>query len=416
MEPEVEPVAATPSTHEPTPPRRRRRYVIWGVVVVAFVVLFWWVLRGHQEGAKRPAAFPVTINTATARQLDIPVYLDAIGTVTPIYTNLIASQVNGQVQAVHYQEGQLVHQGTPLVDIDPRPFQATLLQAQGTLQRDTQVLAQAKMDLERYRTAWARNAIAKQQLDDQEKLVAQTEGTVKNDQGTVQFDQVQLGFCHLTSPITGRVGLRLVDPGNIVTAASATTLAVITQLQPISVVFTVSEDDLGQVLAQTRDGAKLSVIALDRVKSKQLATGALITIDNQIDTTTGTVKLRAQFDNADEALFPNQFVNTRLLVRTVQNATTVPSSAVQHDGAQAFVYTIVGDRAHIQRVTTGVIEGEQTQVNGLAPGTVVANSSFEKLHDNARISMAAPGAGSGSAAAGSGSGSGSAAPVRSSQL
>ena len=186
---------------------------------------------------------------------------------------------------------------------------------------------------------------------------SQTEGTVKNDRGTVQFDEVQLSFCHITAPITGRVGLRLVDPGNVVTANAGTTLAVITQLEPISIVFTVSEDDLGQVLDQANHGAQLPVLALDRVKAKQLATGTLITVDNQIDTTTGTVKLRALFDNKNDVLFPNQFVNTRLLVRTIPHATTLPSSAIQHDSAQAFVYVIANGRAHVQKVKTGITEG-----------------------------------------------------------
>jgi multidrug efflux system membrane fusion protein len=399
------PELGIPSAPGTSPPRRwrrypRRRYLIGFVVLLVSAVLFWWLIRGLQ-GTKRPlAAPPVTVVAATAQQANMPVYLDAIGTVTPLHTALITSQVNGQVMAVHYQEGQLVHRGTPLVDIDPRPFEATLLQAEGLLERDLQVLAQAKMDLERFRAAWARNAIAKQLLDDQEKLVLQTEGTVKNDRGIVKFDEVQVSFCHIVAPFTGRIGLRLVDPGNVVTATSATTLAVITQVQPITVVFTISEDDLSEVLEQTRRGARLEVTALDRVKSKKLAAGTLTTIDNQIDTTTGTVKLRALFDNADEALFPNQFVNTRLLVRTVDGAIIVPSSAVQHDGLQTFLYVIQNAHAHVQHVKTGVIEGDSTQVDGIAPGTVVANSSFEKLQDGAAVVLASPVAARGPSAPG----------------
>jgi len=356
-------------------------------VLLACVGLFWWI-RGREHAPRHVGAVPITVVAATAQRADLPVILDAIGTVTPVYTNQIASQVTGQVMSVSYKEGQLVERGTPLVDIDPRPFEATLLQAQGVLERDTQVLAQAKMDLQRYRAAWAKNAIAKQQLDDQEKLVLQTEGTVKNDRGTVKYDRVQLSYCHITAPIAGRVGLRLVDPGNLVNTGTATTLAVITQLQPISVVFTVSEDDLGPVLEQTRQGAQLSVDAMSRTKSKRLATGTLITIDNQIDTTTGTVKLRALFDNQDQALFPNQFVNTRLLVRTVRAALTVPSSTIQHDGTETFVYVITNGRVHMQHVTTGVIDGDTTQIEGIAPGTLVANSSFEKLQDGAPVATA----------------------------
>ncbi len=258
---------------------------------------------------------------------DIGVYLDAIGTVTPVYTASITSQVNGLVVAVHYKEGQLVNKGDPLVDIDSRPYRATLLQAQGALERDENLLAQAQMDLERYRAAWARNAIAKQILDDQEKLVLQDEGTVKNDQGTVQFDQIQVDYCHITAPIAGRVGLRLVDPGNVVQSAGTVTLAVITQLEPITVIFTIPEDSLGPVEARLRKKAKLTVDAFDRTAQTKIASGKLLTLDNQIDTTTGTVKGRSLFDNKNDALFPNQFVNTRLLVNTLQGVTLIPASS-----------------------------------------------------------------------------------------
>lgn len=386
---QTEPGGGSPSVPASSPPRRRRRSLIWLVVLIAVAVPVWWLLRARQ-GPKRAAVPPVTVVAATAQQANVPVYLDAIGTITPLHTARISSQVNGQVMAVHYKEGQLVRRGMPLLEIDARPFEATLLQAQGLLERDLQLLAQAKMDLERYRAAWARNAIAKQQLDDQEKLVLQTEGTVKNDRGTVKFDEVQVSFCHITAPFTGRIGLRLVDPGNIVSAATGTTLAVVTQVQPISVVFTISEDDLGDVLEQMRRGVRLEVDAYDRVKSRKLATGTLTTIDNQIDTTTGTVKLRATFGNDDDALFPNQLVNTRLLVRTVEGAITVPSSAVQHDGKQAFLYVIQDAHAHVQHVTTGVVEGDITQVDGIAPGTVVANSSFEKLQDGIAVVIGSP--------------------------
>jgi multidrug efflux system membrane fusion protein len=366
----------------------RRRLLHAGVLVavlLGFGGLYWWVSHAHEKDVRRPPVAAVTVLPATARRADLAVRLEAIGTVTPVHTALISSQVTGQIVEVRYREGQLVRRGTPLVEIDPRPFQATLLQAEGVLQRDLQVLAQARMDLRRYREAWRHHAIARQQLEDQEKLVAQAQGTVKNDRGVVAFDRVQLGYCHIASPITGRVGLRLVDPGNIVTAGAATTLAVVTQLQPISVVFTISEDDLGAVHQEVRRGASLPVTALDRLKAKTLATGTLLTLDNQIDTTTGTVKLRALFDNRDEALFPNQFVNARLLIRTIAGAVVLPSSAVQHDGTQAFVYVLADGHAHLRRITTGVVEGDQTQVEGLPVGTVVANSTFEKLQDGVPV-------------------------------
>ncbi|AKU95484.1 putative Co/Zn/Cd efflux system membrane fusion protein [Labilithrix luteola] len=380
------------------PPRSKRRFLIWGVVVLVSAGLLYWVLRADKSKVRHVAPPPTTVAAATAQRANVPVYRDAIGIVTPIHTALINSQVNGQVITVHYKEGQHVKAGTPLIEINPRPFAAALLQAQGALERDRQILAQAKMDLDRFRAAWAKNAIARQQFEDQEKIVKQAEGTVMNDEGLVAAAQVQLDFCHITSPFAGRVGLRLVDPGNIVNTASTTTLAVITQLQPISVVFTLSEDALTDVLEQTRAGSTLVVEAYDRARTKRLATGTLITIDNQIDTTTGTVKLRAQYDNKSEELFPNQFVNTRLLVRTLEGATIVPSSAVQHDGTKTFVYVIENSKAQIKSVKTGVVEGETTQiVEGIGPGAIVANSSFDKLRDGAAVTIGSAVAARGSA-------------------
>jgi membrane fusion protein, multidrug efflux system len=244
------------------------------------------------------------------------------------------------------------------------------------------------MDAERYRAAWERNAIAKQILDDQEKLVLQDRGTVKNDQGTVQYDQVQVEFCHITAPIAGRVGLRLVDPGNVVQSTGAVTLAVITQLQPITVIFTIPEDSLDQVEAQLGKGAKLAVDAFDRTAQKKIASGELLTLDNQIDTTTGTVKGRAQFANENNALFPNQFVNTRLLVTTLQGVTLIPASAIQQNGQASFVYVIQDNIAHMRSVKPGVADAGLTQVDGIQPGDVLANSSFDKLQDNAKVVVA----------------------------
>jgi multidrug efflux system membrane fusion protein len=289
------------------------------------------------------------------------------------------------VVAVHFKEGQVVKKGDPLVDIDSRPFRATLLQAQGALERDENVLGQAQMDVERYRAAWVRNAIQKQLLDDQEKIVLQDQGTVKNDQGTVQFDQVQVDFCHITAPISGRVGLRLVDPGNLVQSAGTVTLAVITQLDPITVVFTIPEDSLGPVAARLQKKATLAVDAYDRAAQTKIASGDLLTLDNQIDTTTGTVKARALFANKNGGLFPNQFVNTRLLVNTLQGVTLVPASTIQQNGQASFVYVIQNNVAHLRTVKPGVSEGGLTQVDGINPGDVLANSSFDKLQDNAAI-------------------------------
>jgi multidrug efflux system membrane fusion protein len=376
---------------EPPPPRpRRRRFVIWFAVIAVFAVVLWWALRGHGGQAKPPPDPPVVVQTAIATRADLPIYLDAIGTVTPVHTDQIASQITGRVVRVHYQEGQRVKIGDPLVDIDPRPFRATLQQAQGVLERDVHLLEQQHMDLARYRAAWAKHAIAKQQLDDQEKLVLQTAGTVKNDRGTVDFDRIQLEYCHIAAPIAGRLGLRLVDPGNLVNAAGATTLAVITQLQPITVVFAISEDNLTQLLGLPNHGQDLPVDVYDRLGTHKLATGKLITFDNQIDTTTGTVRLRAAFDNTGEELFPNQFVNTRLLVETHNNVTLLPTPAIRHDGDLTFVYAIADHTARVQKITASATQGDQTEVGGIAPGTVVANSGFEKLRDGATVTIAEP--------------------------
>lgn len=383
-----------PDGNEPTTVRRRRHRWIWAVVLILFALLFYWVIHHQQKsqaattgGGRRAFVGKVPVTPATAQAGSIGVYLDSIGTVTALNTDWISAQVTGVVTAVHYREGQAVRKGEPLIDIDPRPFQAQVMQAQGTLERDQNMLAQAKMDLARYQVAWSKNAIPRQTLEDQQKLVLQDEGTVKNDEGVVQYDQVQLSYCHITSPIDGRVGLRLVDPGNLVTANSTTTLVVVTQEQPITVVFTLSEDSLPQVLQQTRAGKQLKVEADDRTQQTQLATGKLTSIDNQIDTSTGTVKLRATFDNRNRTLFPNQFVNTRLLVTTLQNQVLVPSSAIQHNGTADFVYVIQNNKATMRSVKSGVTDHGMTAVTGLKPGDVVADSSFEKLQDGSEVSI-----------------------------
>jgi multidrug efflux system membrane fusion protein len=381
--------------HQLPPPRPEPhrshtvRILIWVLILLLFGVLFWVILH-HQQAAKAVSGRaamtgPVTVTTTTAKKGDIGVYLNAIGTVTPVYTDMITSQVTGLISSVHYREGQLVRRGDPLIDIDSRPFRAQLLQAQGALERDINLLAQAKMDLERYQTAWARNAIARQTLEDQEKLVLQDEGTVKVDQGAVQFDEVQVEFCHLTAPISGRVGLRPVDPGNVVQANSTTPLVVITQIDPITVVFTIAEDSVGDVMAQMRHGKALSVTAYDRGDETKIATGKLQTIDNQIDTTTGTVKLRALFSNKTDALFPNLFVNTKLLVNTLQGVTLVPTSTVQQNGDVSYVFVIRNGTAYMQNVKTGISESGETVVQGVNPGDVLANSSFQKLQDKSKV-------------------------------
>jgi multidrug efflux system membrane fusion protein len=378
----------TPDTESPNLRFRRIALIAFAVIVIVAAILIW---RHHEAteaaaaAARRAAAAGITVTTTTARTGDINVYLEAIGTVTPVYTNSITSQVNGLVVAVNFKEGQLVRKGDALIEIDSRPYRANLMQAQGTLERDQGVLDQAQMDLTRYRAALARNAIAKQMVDDQEKLVQQDQGTVKNDQGTVQFDQLQVDYCHITAPISGLIGLRLVDPGNVVQSSSATPLAVITQIQPITVIFTLPEDSLAPVVARLHDHATLSVDVFDRTAQTRIASGQLLALDNQIDTTTGTVKVRSIFDNKDGALFPNQFVNTRLLVNTLQGVTLVPASTVQQNGQSSFVYVIQNNVAHVRAVKPGVTDNGMTQVDSVKPGEVLADSSFDKLQDNAKV-------------------------------
>jgi membrane fusion protein, multidrug efflux system len=391
----MEPVENAVGLQAPAATARRGRpwvlrALIWIVVLLLFGFAVYLVLGRKEEPKTRPQA-QITITTATAKKGNIGDYLDAIGTVTPVYTASIFSQVTGVVFKVDYQEGQLVRKGDPLTDIDDRQYVATLLQAQGALERDENLLAQAKMDLQRYQAAWARNAVAKQILDDQEKLVMQDEGTVKNDQGSVQFDQLQVEYCHITAPFPGRVGLRLVDPGNLVAAGPSSTanpLAIITQIQPITVIFTLPEDNLGAVEAQLRKDAKLTVDAYDRTAQTKLGSGKLLALDNQIDTTTGTVKVRAVFSNDDFALFPNQFVNTRLLVQTLEGVTLIPSATIQQNGQTSFVYVIQDNVAHLHNIKVGVTDNGLTQVEGINPGDVVANSSFDKLQDNSKVTIA----------------------------
>jgi multidrug efflux system membrane fusion protein len=388
-----------PEHLSPAPQPHRHKFtgvIVWIILLLIFAAAFLLVLRKHDESTTtarppRGGSGPVTVVSAAAQKGDIGIYLDSIGTVTPVYTSSITSQVNGIVTAVHYKEGQIVRKGDPLIDIDDRSYRATLLQAQGTLDRDEGLLAQGRMDAERYRDAWARRAIPKQTLDDQEKIVLQQQGTVKLDQGSVQFDQIQVEYCHITAPINGKVGLRLVDPGNVVQASGSLVLAVITQLQPITVIFTIPEDNLGQVQRRLRNNVKLSVDAFDRAAQKKVASGMLLTLDNQIDTTTGTVKARASFDNKDAALFPNEFVNIRLLVDTLHGATLIPSSAIQHNGQAAFVYVLQDNTAHMRSIKPGATNAGMTEVTGVSPGDVLANSSFEKLQDNVKVVIAGTG-------------------------
>src|SRR5215471_4578091 len=375
-------------------PRNRRRWIWIGAAALAVLGIF-LVLHDKKQKelkAKEAAAAPpaASITVGQSKTGNINVYVNALGTVTPVYTVTLYSQITGKVITVHYTEGELVTPGDPLVDIDPQPYQALLTQAEGTLAHDQSVLDQARIDLARYQAAWARNAIAKQQLDDQVQAVRQAEGSVKADQGAVAYDKVQLSYCHIVSPIGGRVGLRLVDPGNTVFSGNSSTLVVITQLQPITVVFNVSEDDLSQIQTQLSAGRTLKVDAYDRANNKQIESGKLTSVDNQVDTTTGTVKFRATFPNNRFSLFPNQFINTRLLVQTLRNATLVPTASVQYNGTNPFVYVVQSNNTVALRQIKVVTSNEkETAVEGLTPGLLLATSGFDRLENGAAVTVRA---------------------------
>jgi multidrug efflux system membrane fusion protein len=370
---------------------RKNRWWIWLIIVALVVVIVVWWQRGGTPEAKAggdAASRPVMVTTAAAHQGDIGIYLNALGTVTPVYTVTVTSRVQGEITQVYYHEGQMVNKGDPLVEIDPRPYQAALTQVEGQLAHDQAVLNEAKIDLDRYKQALDRNAIAKQQYEDQEQVVLQDEGTVKNDEGQLANAKVNLVYTHITAPIAGRVGLRLVDPGNIVQANSTTALVVITQLQPITVIFSIAEDSLAPIQQQLRKGKKLSVDVFDREESTKLASGTLLTLDNVIDPTTGTLKLKAIFDNADGALFPSQFVNARLLVDTQRDVTLIPTPAIQRNAQGAYAYVIKSDQtASIRTITPGTTDGSVTAVQGVEPQEVVAINGFDKLLDGSKVTV-----------------------------
>ena len=389
-------VATVEKSSDPLPTRKPSggAWRKWLLVVVVLATGAFFFFEHQATGLTGQAAAPVApaaslmVTTASARKGDLGVYVNALGTVTPVYTVTVTSRVVGQIVSVNYQEGQIVHKGDSLLEIDPRPYQAALTQVQGQLAHDQAVLNEARIDLARYDQAFARNAIAKQQLDDQQQVVSQDEGTVGNDEGQVANAKLNLDYCHISSPIDGRVGLRLVDPGNIVQANGTTPLVVITQLQPITVIFSVAEDYLPQIQEQLRQGHRLQVDAFDRTQQKQIASGALLTLDNQIDTTTGTIKLKAVFENKDSSLFPNQFVNARLLVETQRGATLIPAAAIQRNGQGAFIYQVNSNQVvSLRSITVGTTDGSTSAVQGVKPGDVIAVDNFDKLQDGMQVAV-----------------------------
>jgi membrane fusion protein, multidrug efflux system len=394
-EEERDPFGRTPQA----PPEKRSHFLTWLIVLVIAAGAIYFMYHQYEAAQQAKQAkqmmmqvHAIPVQTATVRKGDIGVYVSGLGTVTPVYTASITARVQGEITAIHYREGQMVRKGDPLIDIDPRPYEAQLTQVQGQLGHDEALLAQARIDLDRYQAAFNRNAVAQQQVYDQEQLVKQYEGTVKNDQGLLANAQVNLVYCHITSPIDGRVGLRLLDPGNMVQANGTSPLVVVAQLEPITVIFTVAEDYLPEIQKQLRVGHKMQVDALDRTGQTTLATGTLLTIDNEVDPTTGTFKLRAIFPNKDDMLFPNQFVNARLLVDTQRNVNLIPTAALQRNATGAFVYLIKAgdpaskeDTASIQQVTAGISDGNNAAVQGVQPGEMVAVNGFDKLQDGIKV-------------------------------
>lgn len=320
---------------------------------------------------------------------DISLYYTGLGAVTPIFTVTVKSRVDGQLMQVLYKEGQRVKEGDSLVEIDPRPYQAALTQYQGALLRDQAALQNAKVDLARYQQLIGRKAIPQQTVATQQALVAQDEGTVKADEGQIEAAKLNLAYCHITAPITGRLGLRLVDPGNYIAASSATPLAVITQEDPISVIFTLPEDQLSQVVPRFNHGARLTVDAYDREMNQKIAAGVLSTIDNQIDQTTGTVKLRATFNNSGGRLFPNQFVNAKLLVQEKHGVVLLPNSAIQHNSQTTYVYLVKPDSTvTVRPIKMGAADADNTEVtSGLEPNDVVVMTGVDKLQEGSKVQV-----------------------------
>jgi multidrug efflux system membrane fusion protein len=387
---------------------------LWIVLALVGIVAVLWLVRPAalpQQPRGFGAGGPMPVGIATAVSSDINVTRDALGSVTPLATVTVRPQVSGNIVKIDFQEGSMVKAGDVLAEIDPRTYQDALNQARGQLARDSAALADARLNLKRFDNLVAQKAIAMQQRDTQHALVLQDEGTVASDQANVHTGEVNLGYTRITSPIAGRAGIRQVDVGNLVQAGQASQIVVVTQLQPISVLFSLPEDDLNQIMQQVNQGAKLVVDAYDRSQTTKLATGTLSAVDSQIDTATGTVKMRAMFDNTDGALFPQQFVNVRLRVMTLHDQTSVPSAALQRGAEGSFVYAVNKDNTVSMRtVTTGVTDGDKVQITqGLKSGDVVVVDGADRLKDGSPVVLPKGQHGSGTAAE-SASSSGAASP------
>jgi multidrug efflux system membrane fusion protein len=413
---------ATPEPGVKSRSYSKLRIGIGSIVVIVVLLVGYDIyrnLQSAQTSSRAQAGAAQSVGASTVTLGNIRVIVNALGTVTPLATVTVQTQIDGQLTAVGFTEGQLVQKGDFLAQVDQRPYEILKSQYEGQLAHDQGLLAQAQMDLKRYQTLAQQNSIARQQAEDQVFIVQQYEGSVKQDQAQVDTQALNIAYCHIVSPVSGRVGLRLVDPGNYVQASGTTGLAVVTQLQPITVIFSIPEDDLPDIVPQLAAGTELQVAAFDRANVKQLATGKVSALDNQIDTTTGTVKVRAQFDNADNALFPNQFVNAQLLVRTLQNVVTVPTAAIQLGSSTSantptsssisanpgstglapntasanvpgyYVYVLNTDNTvSVRNITIGPTDGTMTSVNsGLTAGEKVITDGTDRLRDGLHVSV-----------------------------
>jgi len=384
---------------EPIKPKsgRGRKLIRWtaglAFLVLISVAVWYWLshrpLSSDAASARLGTRMTTTVGIAVAKQGDIQIFLQGLGTVTPPATVTVKTQVSGQLVQIAFTEGQHVKKGDFLAQIDPRPFQAVLDQQEGQLEKDRALLENARVDLVRYQKLNAQDSVSHQTLDTQVALVHQYEGTVKADQGQVESAQVNLDYCHIVSPVDGVVGLRQVDQGNYVQTSDASGLVVITQIDPMTVIFTVTEDDISKVTARLTAGAVLPVTAYDRTNSTEIIQGRLGSVDNQVDTTTGTVKLRAIFDNRDGKLFPQQFVNAKLLVDTLQDAIVVPTAAIQLGAPGSYVYVVNSDSTvSVRVIKPGPIDGEQTAIlSGLELGETVVSDGVDRLYDGAKVQL-----------------------------
>jgi len=390
--PPVEPQPGVEPTNNPSravPRRGRWHWLAWLMValILGFVAALYWHRAAERQTKAPRTPPPIPVVVAQAEKGDIGVYVTGLGTVTPLNTITVTTRVDGQLMNVYYKEGDTVTKGESLVEIDPRPFQVQLEQAQGQLAKDQAALQNAQIDLQRYEQLITKNAVSQQILETQRSTVTQAQATIKTDQANIDSAQLNLTYAHITAPISGRIGLRLVDPGNFVSASSNTPLLVITQLEPISVIFTIPEQQVPAVRAALRANKSLPVDAMDRDAQNVIGSGALTTLDNQIDPTTGTLRLRATMPNKDDALFPNQFVNARMLLQKKKGVTLIPNAAVQRNAQTTFVYRVKDDQSvEIRNITLGTVDEQHSEVAmGLQPHDIVVTQGVDRLQPGSKV-------------------------------